>query len=63
MALSCNFELLSCEAEGKGVLDNHGSLFAATGKFSSNLAVRKHRVAELGEKVCNSKWDDLRNKI
>lgn len=64
MALSCNFELLSCEAEGKGVLDNHGSLFAATGKFSSNLAVRKHRLAEFGEMVYNSKWDDvLRNKI
>lgn len=42
MALSCNFELLPCEAEGKGVLDNHGSLCAATGKFSCNLAVRKH---------------------
>lgn len=64
MALSCSFELLSCEAEGKGVLDTHGSLCAATGKFSSNLAVRKHRLAEFGEMVCNSEWDDvLRNKI
>lgn len=42
---------------GKGILDNHGSLCAATGKFSSNLAVRKHGLAEFGEMVCNSKWD------